>query len=77
MCSPERRSYVCWSSFCVKARPCSTADLMRRSSAGIRIITSKFVTGDLFCVITLEVEGAVIRKFQEPEQIYADLCIVV
>jgi hypothetical protein len=57
MCSPERSSYVYWPSFCVKAKSCSTLDLMRRSSAGIRTITSKFVPGDPFC----EVQGAVIQ----------------
>ena len=39
--------------FCVKAKSCGTSDVMRRSSAGIRTITSEFVTGDPFCVINL------------------------
>jgi hypothetical protein len=61
MCSPERSEYVYWSAFCVKTKSCSTSDLIRRSSAGIRTITSEFVPGDTFCVITLEVQGAFIR----------------
>jgi hypothetical protein len=63
MCSPERSeySYVYWSGFCVKAKSCSTSDLIRRSSAGIRTITSEFVPGDPFYVISHEVQGAVIR----------------
>jgi hypothetical protein len=60
MCSPERGEYVYWPAFCLKAKSCSTSDLIRSSFAGIRAITSEFEPGDPFCVITLEVQGAVI-----------------
>lgn len=61
MCSPERSEYIYWPTFCVKAKLCSTSDLIIRSSAGIRTITSEFAPGDPFCVITVEVRNAVIR----------------
>jgi len=60
MCSPERGEYVYWPAFCVKAKSCSISDLIRRSSAEIHTITSEFERGDPFCVITLEVQGAVV-----------------
>jgi hypothetical protein len=61
MSSSERNEYVYWPAFCLKAKSCSTSDLIRRSSAGIRTITYEFVPVDPLCVITLEVQGAVIR----------------
>jgi hypothetical protein len=59
MCSPERDEYVYLPAF-VKAKSGSTSDLIRRSSAGIHTFTSEFEPGDPVCVITLEVQGAVI-----------------
>jgi hypothetical protein len=64
MCSPERSEYVYWPAFGVKVKSCSTSDLIRRSSAGIRTITSEFVLEICFVPLLLKYRVQLFGNFR-------------